>query len=59
MEMIEYIEIGLVIIMIGGLIGAFINRYQSKKGISARAIQFTGVILLLPLIGILSLESKL
>ena len=53
------IELGLGLIMIAGIVGLFINRYTSGKGIGARTIQFTGVLLVVPLIGILALEGVL
>lgn len=53
------IELILAGIMVLGLIALFINRYQLKKGIGARVIQYTGVVLVVPLIGILALESVL
>lgn len=59
MGSIEYIEFGLVLIMIGGLWGVLHNRYETEKGLGARTIQIIGIVLLIPLIGILSLEDKL
>ena len=59
MEVKHIIELALVAIMILGLIALFINRWQLKKGLGARIIQFTGVLLVVPLIGILALEGVL
>ena len=59
MQTKEIIELVLVGIMVVSLIGLFINRAHLKKGIGARIIQFTGVSLVVPLIGILALEGVL
>lgn len=59
MEVKQIIELALVAIMVLGLIALFINRWQLKKGLGARIIQFTGVLLVVPLIGILALEGVL
>jgi len=59
MEIKSIIELTLVAIMILGIVALFINRWQLKKGIGARIIQFTGVLLVVPLIGILALEGVL
>ena len=59
MEVKHIIELALVAIMVLGLIALFINRWQLKKGLGARIIQFTGVLLVVPLIGILALEGVL
>jgi len=53
------IELSLGLIMIVGVVGLFINRHKLGKGIGARIIQFTGVLLVVPLIGILALEGVL
>ncbi len=53
------IELILAGIMVLGIVALFVNRYQLKKGIGARIIQFAGVILVVPLIGILALEGVL
>ena len=53
------IEIGLILIMLFGVLCLFYNRHKTGKGLGARVIQFTGVLLVVPLIGILALEGKL
>lgn len=59
METKQIVELVLVGIMAMGILALFINRWHLNKGIGARIIRFTGVLLVVPLIGILSLEGVL
>lgn len=59
MEMKIIIEAVSCLVMLGGLIGIFIERSRSKRGIGVRVIQFLTITLLLPIILILSLEGIL
>lgn len=59
MEMKTIIEGVACLVMIGGLIGIFIERSRSKRGIGVRVIQFLTVTMVLPIILILSLEGVL
>lgn len=54
--MISWIEVSLLFVMCGGLIGFFINRFILKKGIGVRSIQFLGLIFIMAIIPILALE---
>jgi F0F1-type ATP synthase assembly protein I len=53
------IEATACIIMVGGLLGIFIERATTKRGIGVRVIQLATVMLVIPAIIILSLESIL
>lgn len=53
------VEIVACIIMVGGVIGVFIERFRTKRGIGVRVIQFMTVTLVLPSILILALEEVL
>lgn len=53
------VEIVACVVMIAGLLGVFIERYRTKRGIGVRVIQFLTVTLVLPTILILSLEGVL
>jgi hypothetical protein len=44
-QMPAYIEIAMMVLMVGSLAGAMVNRYQLKKGIGGRIIQFVGLFL--------------
>jgi F0F1-type ATP synthase assembly protein I len=59
MDIKMILELGAGIIMIGGTIGVFIERFKHQKGIGVRVIQFLAVILLIPTIFILALENIL
>jgi hypothetical protein len=54
-----WISQALVIFMFVGLIAVYAERLYTKKGIGARTIQITGVLLVVPLIGILALHGIL
>ena len=56
---INWVTIGLVVFMFLSLVLVYRERIISKKGIGARTIQVLGVLLIIPLIGILSLHSVL
>jgi hypothetical protein len=51
------VEIIAIIIMGGGLLGIFIERNKTGKGIGVRVIQFLAIIFLIPTILILALEK--
>jgi hypothetical protein len=53
------IEIGCMIIMVLIVVGIFIQRIVTGKGLGARAIQFIAVGFILPIILILALEKIL
>ena len=53
------VEIVACSVMVAGVVGVFIDRYRSRRGIDVRAIQLLTVTLLLPTILILSLEDVL
>jgi len=53
------IEIVACVIMVGGVVGVFIERMRTKRGIGVRVIQFLTVTLVLPSILILALENVL
>lgn len=55
----NWITIALVIFMFLSLVAVFVERLISKKGVGARTIQIIGVLLIVPLIGILSLYEVL
>jgi len=55
----DWIELAAAVIMIGGLIGVFVNRWQTKKGIGVRIIQFLAVLLVVPAVLVLALERLL
>jgi hypothetical protein len=59
MNVKEILEIGAGIIMIGGTIAVFVERFVHKKAIGVRVIQFLAVLLLIPTILILALENIL
>jgi hypothetical protein len=59
-------ELGLVVVMLAGPSWVLWGRFRSRpkddtspKGIGVRIIQLLGILLLVPLIGILALEGKL
>ena len=54
-----WISQALVIFMFVGLVSVYAERLYTKKGIGARTIQITGVLLVVPLIGILALQGIL
>lgn len=47
------------LIMVGGIIGIFIERARTKRGVGVRVIQLATVLLVLPVILILALEGVL
>ena len=53
------VEIGALCAMIFAVIGLFVERLVSKRGIGARVIQSLSVSLLIPMIFILALEKLL
>ena len=53
------LEIAAAIIMVGGLLGVFVERFKSQRGIGVRTIQFLAVIFLVPTILILALEGAI
>ena len=55
----EYIELGAMLIMALVVIGIFLERLISGRGLGARVIQFLAVGLIVPIILILALEEKL
>jgi len=57
--MIQVLELSAVIVMVGGLIGIFVERCRTKRGIGVRVIQFLSVVLVIPVIFILALEKVL
>ena len=59
MEIKVWLEIVAALVMIVGVVGIFIERMRSKRGIGVRVIQFLTVTLMLPIILILSLEEIL
>ncbi len=59
MEFKGIIELLAAGIMVAGLIGIFIERIITKRGIGVRVIQFLAVTLIIPAILILSLEGVL
>ena len=59
MEFKGIIELLVASIMVAGLIGIFIERLITKRGIGVRVIQFLAVTLIIPSILILSLEGIL
>ncbi len=54
-----WLEGGLVVLMLVGLIGFYRNRAKLGRGFGVRTIQTLGVIFVVPLLGILALEDKL
>ena len=59
MNITQCVELILASIMFLAIIAIFYNRHKQNKGIGARIIQFTGILLIVPLIGILALEKIL
>jgi hypothetical protein len=55
----DYLELGAMAIMLLVVLGIFIERIISKRGLGARIIQFMAVGLIVPVILILALEGKL
>ncbi|MBV6645735.1 MAG: hypothetical protein KI790_09815 [Cyclobacteriaceae bacterium] len=55
----DWITIALVIFMFLSLVAVYGERIITKKGIGARTIQVIGVLLVIPLIGILALHKVL
>jgi hypothetical protein len=53
------LELGAGIIMIGGTIAVFVERFIHNKAIGVRIIQFLAILLLVPTILILALENIL
>lgn len=53
------IEVVLLAITIVGVVGGAWNRISLKKGIGIRFIQYLGLVVLVPIIGILSLEDRI
>ena len=51
------IELALIVFMTIGLIGIFQNRIKTGKGIGKRIIQFTGLLIIIPSIILLTLEG--
>lgn len=61
MRVICWIEWGLAVVMLVGPLYVLYGRFHSQptKGVGVRIIQLVGLLLLVPLIGILALEGKL
>jgi len=57
--MAAWLSKALVIFMFVGLLAIYIERIHQGKGIGARTIQMVGVVLVLPLIGILAINKIL
>ena len=57
--MTQVIEVVMLLIMVGSLVGAMINRWQLRRGIGGRTIQFVGLSWILGITVILALEGKL
>ena len=57
--MIVWIEGSMLFLMVGALAGGLHNRWQKKRGIGDRFIQFVGVAWLIGATVILALEMKL
>lgn len=55
-QIVEYVLLAIAVIGAGGGIW---NRIKLNKGIGLRFIQYLGLIVLLPLIGVLSLEGRI
>ena len=53
------IEFGMLAVVILGILGGIWNRIKLKKGIGLRFIQYLGLVVILPVIVILSLEHRL
>ena len=56
---INWLSQALMFLMFVGVVAVYGERIYSKKGIGARTIQITGVLLIIPLIGILALHGIL
>ncbi|MCF6262429.1 MAG: hypothetical protein L3J24_02430 [Xanthomonadales bacterium] len=56
---INWLSQALIILMFVGVVVIYGERLYSRRGVGARAIQITGVVLIIPLIGILSLHDIL
>lgn len=54
-----WLEVVAALIMIGGTIGIFVDRWRTKRGIGVRVIQFLAVVMLLPIVFILALRGIL
>ncbi len=59
MDMKIWIEGVALLIMVLGVIGIFLERALTKRGIGVRIIQFATVVLVFPIILILALEGIL
>ena len=55
----DWISQALVILMFVGFVAIYVERVLRKKGVGARTIQMTGIVLVVPLVGILSLQKVL
>jgi hypothetical protein len=55
-EVVEYVLLAIALI---GASGGILNRIKTQKGIGLRFIQYLGIVVLLPLIGVLSLEGRI
>jgi len=55
----DWISKAFVVFMFMGLIAVFAERMLAKKGIGTRTIQISGMLLVVPLIGILALQGIL
>ena len=53
------VEIVALAIMVIGVIGIFIERARTKRGIGVRVIQFATVLLVLPIVLVLAVERIL
>ena len=59
MDIKTIVELGACIIMVGGTIAVFVERFIHNKTIGVRVIQFQAILLLIPAILILALENIL
>lgn len=58
-ETINWITTALIFFMFTSIVLVFAERIINKKGVGARTIQMLGVLLIIPLIGILALQEVL
>ena len=53
------VEVTMLVIAVGGVIGGVWNRLKLNRGIGLRFIQYLGLTVLVPIIAILSLEERI
>jgi phosphate starvation-inducible membrane PsiE len=49
----------LLFVMVVGAIGGIVNRLKLKKGVGLRFIQYLGLVVLVPMVGVLTLENRI